>query len=320
MKLILKLAVLLALPAAVAAQPADITVRFTWKLKGEYAPLFVAQEKGYYKAAGLNVQLAEGSGAKTALRQLAAGQEHIVWGPVVNAAQSIDAGIPVKVVTVYQPQVPIGIIAHPETPLRGPKDLEGKKFGYSVGETIADLLDPFLRMHGVDKSKVALVQMDGGARVTQFMAKRVDVISVFTNNDLPELEHKSGVKFNVLRMADYGMSVLGAGFMTSEQQMRERGDVLRRLIQATNRGFEDARRSPEEAATIMAKSFKVPVEHGVLVQQVRATVDAAKLIPGKPLGWQTDEMWQSTLDLLLEAKSIKSQRPLPEYYSNALLQ
>jgi NitT/TauT family transport system substrate-binding protein len=306
--------------AQATGTPVEVTVRFTWKLKGEYAPLYVAQEKGYYSAAGLNVKLAEGSGAKTALRQLAAGQEQVVWGPVVNAAQSVAAGIPVKVIAVYQPKVPIGLIAHPDTPLRGPKDLEGKKLGYTIGETVADLLDPFLRLHKIDKSKLTLIQMDGGARVTQFMSRRIDLISVFTNNDLPELEKKAGVKFNVLRFADFGLSVLGAGFMTSDQQLKERADVLRRLIQATNKGFEDARRSPEEAAGIMLKAFKVPVERDVLVQQVRATVEAATAPAGRPLGWQSEELWKSTLDLLVESGSIKEKRPLAEYYTNTLLE
>jgi NitT/TauT family transport system substrate-binding protein len=41
------------------AQAAEkVTVRFTWKLKGEYAPLFVALDKGYYKSEGLEVDLA----------------------------------------------------------------------------------------------------------------------------------------------------------------------------------------------------------------------------------------------------------------------
>ena len=50
-------------------------MRFTWKLKGEYAPLFVALDKGYYKAEGLEVDLAEGSGAQTVLKLLASGNE-----------------------------------------------------------------------------------------------------------------------------------------------------------------------------------------------------------------------------------------------------
>src|SRR5262245_33074456 len=64
------------------AQAADkVTVRFTWKLKGEYAPLFVALDKGYYKAEGLDVDLAEGSGAQTVLKLLASGNEKVGSDP-----------------------------------------------------------------------------------------------------------------------------------------------------------------------------------------------------------------------------------------------
>ncbi len=46
---------------AVAQSAEKVTVRFTWKLKGEYAPLFVALDKGYYKSEGLDVDLTEGA-------------------------------------------------------------------------------------------------------------------------------------------------------------------------------------------------------------------------------------------------------------------
>ncbi len=318
------LALLLGSASGVAAQAAtgaleDVSVRFTWKLKGEYAPLFVALEKGYYRAAGLNVQLNEGAGAKTALRQLAAEQEQVVWGPVINAAQALGEGITVRVITVYQPKVPIGLIAHPGTKLGTPKDLEGLKFAYTTGETVADLIDPFFRINKVDKAKVSLIQMDGGARVTQFMTKRVDVISVFTNNDLPELEKKAGVKFTVLDVANFGMTVPGAGFMTNDKQIKTRPEVLRKLIAATNKGFEDARSNPDEAAGILLKAFKVPVERDVLVTQVRATAAAAVAPAGRPLGWQSEEAWRAAIDLLAESGSIKEKRPLADYFTNSLV-
>lgn len=303
------------------AQPLEtVTVRFTWKLKGEYAPLFVALDKGYYKAVGLDVQLNEGAGAKTALRQLAAEQEQVVWGPVINAAQALGEGLAVKVITIYQPKVPIGLIAHPGTKLAAPKDLEGLKFAYTTGETVVDLIEPFFRLNKVDKGKVTLIQMDGGARVTQFMTKRVDVISVFTNNDLPELEKKAATRFTVLDVGDFGLAVPGAGFMTNDKQIKTRGEVLKKLIAATNKGFEDARRNPDEAAAILFKAFKVPVDKDVLAIQIRATTDAATAPAGKPLGWQSEEVWRTAIDLLAESGSIKEKRPLADYYTNALIE
>src|SRR5205809_7905537 len=73
-----------------------LTVRFTWKLKGEYAPLYVALEKGYYKGEGLDVALSEGNGAQNVLKLLAAGNEKLGYGPAVAAAQAVSQGLPVK--------------------------------------------------------------------------------------------------------------------------------------------------------------------------------------------------------------------------------
>src|SRR5258705_4662882 len=88
-----------------------LTVRFTWKLKGEYAPLYVALEKGYYKAEGLDVALSEGNGAQNVLKALAAGNEKFGYGPAVAAAQAVSQGLPVKVIALYQTSAPMGVIA-----------------------------------------------------------------------------------------------------------------------------------------------------------------------------------------------------------------
>ena len=160
-------ALLLVCPAphqAAAQAPEKLTVRFTWKLKGEYAPLFVALDKGYYKAEGLDVDLAEGSGAQTVLKLLAAGNEKLGYGPAVSAAQAVSQGLPVRVVALYQTKAPMGVISFPDVPLKTPKDLEGKKLAISVGETFGDMLGPFCRINHIDVDKIRRIQMDAGAQ------------------------------------------------------------------------------------------------------------------------------------------------------------
>src|SRR6202045_4335187 len=141
-------ALLLVCPAsqqAAAQAPDKLTVRFTWKLKGEYAPLFVALDKGYYQAEGLDVDLAEGSGAQTVLKLLASGTEKVGYGPAVAAAQAVSQGLPVKVVALHQTKAPMGVISFPDIALKTPKDLEGKRLAVSVGETFGDMLGPLPR-------------------------------------------------------------------------------------------------------------------------------------------------------------------------------
>ena len=297
-----------------------VTVRFTWKLKGEYAPLYVALEKGYYKAEGLDVQLSEGNGAQNVLKALAAGNEKFGYGPAVAAAQAVSQGLPVKVVALYQTSAPMGVIAYPDTPLKGPKDLEGKRLAISVGETFGDMIRPFTRVNNVDLSKIQLIQMDASARTMQFLTRKIDVMSVYLSNELPQIEKRAGVKFNVIRVSDFGLNVLGSSMYVSSAFAEQNPDTVKKLLRATAKGYRDAMADPKEAAKMMAKHMAVPEQPDVLDQQVEATVVSTNAPAGKPIGWQADADWQANLNLLKETGSIPDIKALNVYFTNEYLQ
>jgi len=301
-------------PAAGARE--KVLVRFTWKLKGEYAPLFMALDKGYYAAEGLDVSLEEGSGAQTVTTLLGSGKEHFGYGPAVAAAQAVSTGVPVTVVALYQAAAPMGVIAFPEVPLKSPKDLEGRKIGTSVGETFTDMLPAFATKNNIDLNKITRIQMDNSARSTEFLSKHVDMMSVYLNNELPQLEQKTGVKFNVLRVADFGFSLPGAAIFADAAYARANPTIVSKLIRATNKGFVEAKKDPQAAADIMAKHMTVKDDPAVTLAQVKATVDATNAPSAKPIGWMTDQYWQDNLKLLQDTKAITTVKDLKEYYTN----
>lgn len=303
-----------------AQTPERVTVRFTWKLKGEYAPLFVALEKGYYSAEGLDVQLSEGNGAQNVLKALAAGNEKFGYGPAVAAARAVSQGLPIKVVALYQTSAPMAVIAFPDTPLQGPKDLEGKRLAISIGETFGDMIHPFTRINNVDLAKIQLIQMDASARTTQFLTRKVDVMSVYLSNELPQIEKRAGVKFNVIKVTDFGLNVLGSSMYVSNAFAEQKPDTVKKLLRATGKGYRDAMANPKEAAKIMAKHMAVPEQPDVLEQQVEATMVTTNAPAGKPIGWQTDAEWRANLDLLKETGDITDIKPLSSYFTNAYLQ
>jgi NitT/TauT family transport system substrate-binding protein len=318
----------LAMVLSVASGPAmsqagadkeKVQVRFTWKLKGEYAPLFVALDKGYFAAEGLDVTLAEGQGAQTVLRLLAAGTEQIGYGPAVAAAQAVSRGMPVRVAALYQTKAPMGVIAFPEVSLKGPKDLEGKKIGISVGETFTDMLEPFTKINNVDLSKITRIQMNNSARSSQFLARKVDVMSVYLSNELPVLEKKTGVKFNVMRVSDYGLNLLGASYYVSNDFAKQKPQVVAKLLRATAKGYTDAMKDPRGAAEIMSKHMKVKQDIDILVAQVKATVESTNAPAGKAIGWQEESDWKTQLDLLITTGAIKDRKDLNLYFTNQFL-
>src|SRR3954463_12685248 len=84
--------------AAAAQDP--VNVRFSWKMKGEYGPFFMAQEKGLYAKEKLNVRMGEGAGAQAALGALLQGQEDVVVLPAIFALTAIQKGMPVKLIAI----------------------------------------------------------------------------------------------------------------------------------------------------------------------------------------------------------------------------
>jgi NitT/TauT family transport system substrate-binding protein len=228
--------------------------------------------------------------------------------------------LPVKVVALYQTRAPMGVISFPDVPLKTPKDLEGKKLAISVGETFGDMLGPFCRINHIDIDKIQRIQMDASARSTQFLTRKIDVMSVYLSNELPQLEKRVGVKFNLLSVSDFGLNLLGASMIVANAFAEQNPETVKKLLRASAKGYRDSMAAPKEAARLMAKYMKVPEDPDVLEQQVAATVVSTNAPQGKPLGWQDSVDWQSNLSLLKETGGIAELKDLGAYYSNDYLQ
>lgn len=306
--------------AAVGADRQKLTVRFTWKLTTYYAPLFVALDRGYYATEGLDISFAEGSGAENVVRVIAAGTDKIAYGPATVAAEAVSHDLPVMVVAVYLPKVPIGLTSFPDQRLKTPKDLEGKKLGVNIGETFSNMLVPFARLNGVDLSKVTTIQAEQSALKALFISRRIDIMSLYLNDQVPLLEKQTGIKFNVLNVADFGLKLLGQGFIVNADFAKANPDALRGLLRATAKGYADTFKDPAAALEIMRSHMAVKPDPAVMAAQLKATLEATAVPVGKPLGWQDSALWQANLVLLKETGRIERIKDLDSYFTNVYLQ
>ncbi len=305
--------------AGVAQAQEQVNVRFSWKLKGEYAAMYVAQEKGFYAREGLNVRLGEGAGAPAALGALLQGQEDAVLLPAIFALTAISKGMPVKLISLYHPSTPIALISWPENPVRVPKDLEGKVVATAIGETGTTYLDSFCKRNGVDCSKVKRVQVDAQSRVPLFVQHKVDVVSVYQTNDLPVLEEKQGTKFIVLEMDKNGLSVPGMALVSSDAIIAKKPDVLRKLLKAVGEGVVAMKKDPAEGANAIVKNWPGHPSLSSVTTQVKATADAIPTRPGHPVGWIDDKVIADALQLLKSTGEVDAPKPTDAYFTNALL-
>jgi NitT/TauT family transport system substrate-binding protein len=303
----------------IAQAQEQVNVRFSWKLKGEYAALYVAQEKGFYAREGLTVRLGEGAGAPAALGALLQGQEDAVLLPAIFALTAISKGMPVKLISMYHPVTPIALISWPESPVKVPKDLEGKTIATAIGETGTTYLDSFCKNNGTDCSKVKRVQVDAQSRVPLFVQHKVDVVSVYQTNDLPVLEEKQGAKFVVLEMDKNGLSVPGMALVSSDAIIAKKPETLRKLLKAVGEGVIVMKKDPADAANVLVKSWPGHPSITSVTAQVKATADAIPAASGRPVGWIDEKVVTDALQLLKSTGEVEAPKAPSAYFTNSLL-
>ncbi len=295
----------------------DLSVRFSYKLKGEYGFFYLGKERGLYKDAGLNVVFGEGASAQAALGTLLQGQDDVVVLPGIFALSAIQKGMPIKIIALYQPAAPTVLLSHPETPLNTPKDLEGKTIAAPIGETGTVYLGLFCEINDVDCSKVTKVQIDVQARVAQFLNKQIDVIAAYKTNDLPVLEARTGVKFSILDQAEYGLIVPGMAVVASDAGIARNSDQLKKFLKASAMAIEATRSNPQTAAKALKAAWPNGPATEVMLKQIEETSASIPEGDGKPVGWVNANAIADALKLLDEPDAEND--PADTFYTNDLL-
>lgn len=305
--------------SSVALAADDVRVRFSWKLKGEYGHLYLAQDGGFYAAKNLAVRMGEGAGSQAALGALVQGQEDVVIMPAIFAASAIQKGMPIKIIALYHPKTPVVMISHPDKPILTPQDLEGKIVAHAVGETGTSYLETFCAVNSIDCTRIKKIQMDPQSRVAQFLQNQVDAVSIYRTSDLPVLEQRTGIKFPILDLAQYGLVVPGLAAVTSDAAIANKPDVLKRYLAAVGEGIDATRRDPRAAANAIAKVWQAGPPVDVIEAQVRATIDAMVPEEGKPIGRIDAKLIEQAIELLQTEQAIDHSKPAASFFTNELL-
>ncbi|WDH81389.1 ABC transporter substrate-binding protein [Paenibacillus urinalis] len=301
------------------AEQNELTLRLNWKFKGEFAPFFVAKEKGIFEKYGLNVNVLEGSGSVSVLQVIAQNKEEIGVTSAVEPVQGIEKGMPVKMIASYMTRSPIILLSYPDNPVRSPKDLEGKSLASSSGSTFTSVYEKFLEYNGTDYEKVEHMMVETGARNTLFQNREADAIAVFSTNEYPLFEKNLGQELVPLYLADYGFDLSGLSLITNNKFAEENPNTLKRFLIAVDEAFAYSMEHPEEAAAISKRLFPDVVDEQITAEQIVRTGELAVRPEGKPYGYVNAEHLEQMTLLMQETGLIKNREKVDTYYTNQYL-
>lgn len=279
------------------AHAADsVTVRLKWYHQAQFAGFYMSQAKGYYKSAGLDVNIQPGGPDFPAIQMVAGGNEQF---GVTGADQILIArskGVPVVAVAVIYRQNPFVLFSLAKSGIKTPADWVGKKVGVKIGGDEELIYRAVLAKAGIDKSK--LTEIPVKFDMTPFLTGAIDVWPGYLINEALTAKEK-GFAINIVYPSHYGINLYADTLFTTEAMLKEKPAVVRRFVAATLKGWRAAIAAPKEAAKVTVKiGNKLTLAHEYAMMEA-----SVKLLrpDAEPLGWMDAAAWRAMQKMLLAA-------------------
>jgi len=254
---LLAAAALAVTPLAAQAQT-KIKMVLNWKYQGPQGWFFLAQDKGYFKAEGLDVEIDQGEGSSASITKVASGAYQAGFGDInalISLSATRPAEAPVAVYMIYNTP-PFTIVVKKDSPIKTPKDLEGKTVGGPANDGALKLFPAFSKVASIDASKVNITNMAPNLREQMLQRGQVDAIFGFTNTvyfsaKLIGIDPEKDLRF--INYADYGMDLYSNAVVFSRSFVKENPKAVAGFVKAVNRAINDSLANPEAAMDAVMK-------------------------------------------------------------------
>ena len=278
----------------------------------QFAPLYVAVEKGYFREAGIEVEF-DYSFETDAVALVGADelQFAVVSGEQVLLARA--QGLPVVYVAAWYQQYPVAVVSKVDQNILEPADLAGKKIGLP-GLYGANYIGLEALLFSVDLSD-ADVTLDsiGYNQVEALATDQEQAVSVYTANEPVQLQSQ-GYELNEIRVADH-VQLASNGLITNEKTIAENPDLVSKMVKALLQGLADTIANPDEAYEL-SKAHVPNLAEADQVVQKEVLARSIDLWKAERLGLSNAQAWQNMQDTLLKMNLLEETLDVNQAFTN----
>ena len=217
----------------------------------EITNLLVEEDKGFFKAKGIEMAIIPGAGGADAIRNLLSGQADVAFTDPASFFTAIDKGEKLRAIYDIYPQNIFNLVSLKSRNITKPSDLKGKRIGvYSLASGTRQNLQILLHQAGLTEADVTIV-VTGLLNFLPLMQGQVDATAA-TDTGLLVGKQKGLGDVNVMEVKNY-VNISSDFFVVREETYQQKKDVLKRFLQAYQDRAEWMMRSPQEAAKLAVK-------------------------------------------------------------------
>lgn len=309
-----------ATPAGAQQQLEKVRFALNYQVNEAHIAYWVALEKGYYKAKGLDVEIEYSKGSGDAIAKADTGRADVALADAMTVIPALARGAKVKIIGMVMDKSPLNIFVWDDSPIKTPKDLEGKTLAAPPGDAQRVLFKAFAESVGVDANKVSWLNVDPAAKVPALVGRRVDGVGTYYT-DLPMFEKPMGVgKVRAMRWSDYGFDPYAISIIANDKTIQSNPAMLKAFLEASYMGWRDALADMDEGLAIFKK--RVPeLDLPVARKAMPLVFDllASKRYEEHGIGWIDKTKMCRTVDLVNQTMELPRKPQCDDVYTTALL-
>jgi NitT/TauT family transport system substrate-binding protein len=316
--------VLLGIATSFPAVAADnVNFALDWVVSGVHAGYFVAKDKGYYSAAGLDVTIGRGFGSGDTIKRVGSGTTTFGLADTSAIIAAIsNADVPVRIVAMIYDHATVGLIYLKTSGIKEPKDLEGRTIGRSASGASVNMFPAFLKANNIDRSKIREVVVDGATFVPLLMSGQVDAVleQSIVVGKFRTIAAQQGKTAVAMPYSEFGLVGYGNAILADVSTIEQKPDVVRRFVEASLKGVAYSFAHPDEAVAILRKAnpeidAKVAKDELLELKEMESTDQIRKL----GLGYVDNGKMERNRDNIAGPLSLKRTVPVAEIYTNKFL-
>ncbi|HVH82541.1 MAG TPA: ABC transporter substrate-binding protein, partial [Stellaceae bacterium] len=296
----------LPLPRMVFAQtPTPVKFTLPWVSEGSNLFTYVAKGMGFWSKHGLDVSIARGSGSVASAQAIGSNQfDFGLSVPPAAILQSVKGLSLVALATcAYDATMGIGMLN--ESPIKTPKDLEGRQLGSTATSGEFPFLPAFADKAGFDLSKVTINQVDNKVRDRLLPEKKVDAISGFASSAMPSYV-ATGVAAHFMLFSEYGIPNYGNTVFTQPDRLEKQPELCAAFVDGVMQGVKATLLDPTEAIKVffkevpelaLAAQAKEQIRVGTGIMTFVATRETLKT---KGMGYIDPKDYEAMTDLVMK--------------------
>jgi NitT/TauT family transport system substrate-binding protein len=307
--------------ATPSAAPVPVSLRLDW-LPGWYHSAFhIALNRGYYKEAGIDLTIVDGNGSNTTGTVVAAGSDTFGLMSLPAMITLVDKGAKLQSIGTYIQRVPETVISLSTTNIKTPKDLEGKRWGYTAGSSGENLFPIFAAKTGIDVNKITKVNLAASAKLQALLLGQIDFVTDWSANVDPVIiaagKTPAGIAY-----ADNGVNVLGHTLVATPATITGKPELVKGFLAATVKGINAAMAEPDAAVAALIQNRPAMADQKAsLVEAVKNLKNYVhtKASTGKAIGFTEAEDVAATLAAMTQYFALASAPKAETLYTNDLL-